>query len=51
MKMDDEHGFAAIAQYERECYKHLLTSSYHPSIVIPGQQQHGCFGGRRSGKM
>ncbi|VDK76200.1 unnamed protein product [Litomosoides sigmodontis] len=32
MKMDDENGFAAIAQYERECYKHLLTSSYHPSI-------------------
>uniref|UniRef100_A0A915PN09 RRM domain-containing protein n=1 Tax=Setaria digitata TaxID=48799 RepID=A0A915PN09_9BILA len=30
MKLDDENGFAAIAQYERESYDHLCASSQNP---------------------
>ncbi|VBB25707.1 unnamed protein product [Acanthocheilonema viteae] len=43
MKMDDENGFAAIAQYERECYEHLYMSSYYPLVAIPKQQQERRF--------
>ncbi|KAK6112486.1 hypothetical protein QQG55_47890 [Brugia pahangi] len=38
MKIDDENGFAAIARYEQECYKHLCASSYYPLLTLPEQQ-------------
>uniref|UniRef100_A0AAF5RY61 RRM domain-containing protein n=2 Tax=Wuchereria bancrofti TaxID=6293 RepID=A0AAF5RY61_WUCBA len=38
MKIDDENGFAVIARYEQECYKHLCVSSYYPLLTLPEQQ-------------
>lgn len=44
MKMDDENGFAAIAQYERECYEHLCAPLYYPSTALSEQQRYECLG-------